>query len=184
MKRTILALVILPAFLLGLTASGREGLAQNVAVAVKDVEPFTYCSLNHKGPVSDIQDVIGQLILDMQSQSLLPMGPMIGIFQGDPTLQKPDSMEWEVGFPVVEQASIQAPLGKKQWIFRTVAWATHVGPFEKTPETIGQILIWMDANGYSQGGPVVEQYADMDPEQIRPENLKTEIWIPCFKKGG
>jgi hypothetical protein len=30
----------------------------------------------------------------------------------------------------------------------------------------------------------VEQYADMDPEQIRPENLKTEIWIPCFKKGG
>ena len=43
-------------------------LAQKVAVAVKDVEPFTYCSLSHKGPVSDIQDVIGQLILDMQSQ--------------------------------------------------------------------------------------------------------------------
>ena len=182
MKRTILALVALPAFLLGLTSSGREGLAQKVAVAVKDVEPFTYCSLSHKGPVSDIQDVIGQLFQDMQSQNLLPMGPMIGIFQGDPTLQKPDTMEWEVGFPVVEQASIQAPLGKKQWIFKTVAWAMHVGPYENTPETMGQILLWMDANGYSQNGPVMEQYADMDPEQIKPENLKTEIWIPCVKK--
>lgn len=50
-----------------------------MSVAVKDVEPFTYCSLSHKGPVSDIQDVIGQLILDMQSQGLLPMGPMIVI---------------------------------------------------------------------------------------------------------
>jgi effector-binding domain-containing protein len=184
MKRTIMAFVFLPAFLLGFTASGREGPAQNVAVAVKDVEPFTYCSLSHRGPVSDIQDVIGQLILDMQSQGLLPMGPMIAIFQGDPTFQKPDSMEWEVGFPVVEQASIQAPLGRKQWIFKTVAWAMHVGPYEKTGETIGQILTWMDANGYSQGGPVVEQYADMDPKQIRPENMKTEIWVPCFKKGG
>jgi effector-binding domain-containing protein len=182
MKRSILVLVILPAFLLSLQASGCEGLAQNVAVAVKDVEPFTYCSLSHKGPISDIHDVIGQLILDMQSQNLLPMGPLIGIFEGDPTLQKPDTMEWEVGFPVVEQAMIQAPLRKKEWIFKTVAWATHVGPYEKTPETIGQILIWMDENGYSQAGPVMEQYADMDPEKINPENLKTEIWIPCLKK--
>lgn len=184
MKRIIRALVILPASLLCLMASGPEGFAQNVAVAVKDIEPFTYCSVNHKGPVSDIQDVIGRLILEMQSQGLLPMGPMIAIFQGDPTFQKPDSMEWEVGFPVVEQASILAPLGRKQWIFKTVAWAMHVGPYEKTGETISQILTWMEANGYSQGGPIVEQYEDIDPKQIRPENMKTEIWIPCFKKGG
>ena len=183
MKRTFLAIVLLPAFLLGLIASGRERSAQNVSVAVKDVEPFTYCSLSHKGPISDIQDVIGQLIMEMQSQNTMPMGPMIGIFQGDPALQDPDSMEWEVGFPVVEQASIQAPLGKKQWIFKTVAWATHVGPYEKIPETIGQILIWMEANGFSQAGPVVEQYADMNPEQMRPENVRTEVWIPCLKKG-
>jgi len=44
-----------------------------------------------------------------------------------------------------------------------VAWATHVGPYEKIPETIGQILTWMEANGFSQAGPVVEQYADIKP---------------------
>ena len=184
MKRTVLSFVFLPAFLLGLTASGHEASAQTVAVAVKDVEPFTYCSVSHKGPVSEMKDVIGQLILDMQSQGLLPMGPMIAIFQGDPTFQNPDAMEWEVGFPVLEQSSILAPLARKRWIFKTVAWAIHVGPYEKTGETIDQILTWMEANGYSQGGPVVEQYEDIDPKQFRPENLKTEIWIPCFKKGG
>jgi len=165
-------------------APGSEGFAQNVVVAVKDIEPFAYCSVSHTGPVSEMPDVVGQLILDMQAQGLMPMGPMIAIFQGDPTFQKPDSMEWEVGFPVVEQASIMAPLTRKQWIFKTVAWAVHVGPYEKTGETISQILTWMEANGYSQGGPVVEQYEDIDPKQFRPESMKTEIWVPCYKKGG
>ena len=76
-------------------------------------------------------------------------------------------MEWEVGFPVVEQALIQAPLARKRWIFKTVAWAMHVGPYEKTGETIDQILTWMDANGYSQGGPVVEQYDGYRPQTVQ-----------------
>ena len=183
MKRSILALVILPVFLLGLPASGRESLAQELVVDVKEVEPFTYCSISHKGPISDIQDVIGQLILELQNQNLQPMGPMFGIFEGDPKLLKPETMEWEIGFPVVEQALIQPPLGKKRWIFKSVAWATHVGSYDKTPETIGKILTWMEENGYSQAGPVAEQYTDVNPEQVKPENLRTEIWIPYLKKG-
>jgi effector-binding domain-containing protein len=154
--------------------------AQKVEVNVKEVEPFIYCCLTHKGPISDIQDVIGQLILDMQTQNIQPMGPMVGIFQGDPTIQKPESAEWEVGFPVIEQAVFQPPLIKKQWIFKTVAVAMHIGPYENTPETIGQILIWMDAHGYAQNGPVMERYT-MDPAQTAAGGLKTEIWIPCQK---
>jgi effector-binding domain-containing protein len=161
------------------TVAGRP--AQKVDVAVKQVEPFIYCCLTHKGPISDIQDVIGQLILDMQTQNIQPMGPLIGIFQGDPTLTTPDTAEWEVGFPVIEQTVFQTPLIKKQWIFKTVAAAIHVGPYENTPETIGQILIWMDANGYAQNGPVLERYTQ-DPSQTAAESLKTEVWIPCQKK--
>src|SRR4030042_2102388 len=81
MKRSILALVMLPAFLLGLPASGHESLAQELVVDVKEVEPFTYCSVSHKGPISDIQDVIGQLMLELQNQNLQPTGPMFGIIE-------------------------------------------------------------------------------------------------------
>jgi effector-binding domain-containing protein len=183
MKRSIPVLAILASFLLGLPASGGDTLAQELVVDVKEVEPFSYCSISHKGPISAIQDVIGQLILELQNQNLQPMGPMIGIVQGDPKLLKPETMEWEVGFPVVDQALVQPPLMKKRWIFKTVAWAIHVGSYDKTPETIDKILTWMEENGYSQAGPVAEQYTDMNPEQIKPENLRTEIWIPYLKKG-
>ncbi len=172
--------------LLGGLAFGFAGIAfgqaaQKVAVTVKEAEPFIYCCRPHKGPISDIQDVIGQMILDMQTQNIQPMGPMIGVYYGDPVSQKPESAEWEVGFPVIEQAVFQPPLIKKQWIYKTVAAADHIGPYENTPETIGQILIWMAANGYEQNGPVLERYVS-DPAQTSPAGLKTEIWIPCRKK--
>lgn len=177
-KSALISIIVVLAFGVSASLSGQS--PQKAEVSVKNVEPFIYCCLTHKGPISEIQDVIGQLILDMQAQNIQPMGPMIGIFQGDPTLQKPESAEWEVGFPVVEQAVFQPPLIKKQWIFKTVAVAVHIGPYEDTPETIGQILIWMDANGYSQNGPVMERYT-MDPAQTAASGLKTDIWIPCQK---
>jgi predicted transcriptional regulator YdeE len=47
-----------------------------------------------------------------------------------------------------------------------------------------KILDWMDANGYVQAGPIMERYLDMNPSELKPEDLKTEIWIPVEKKGG
>ena len=77
---------------------------------------------------------------------------------------------------------VQAPLEKKQWTDLTVAAALHVGAYEKTAETITEIYAWMAANGYVQTGPLVERYLDMNPMQMKPEDLRTEIWIPCAKK--
>lgn len=162
-------------------ASGQENQDRNVNVAVKNVDPFLYSCLSYKGPISDIPEVIGSLLETMQSQNIIPMGPMVGIFYGDPASQKPESAEWEVGFPVIEQALVQAPLMKKSWIFETVAWAIHIGPYAETPKTIDQILRWMEANGYKQNGPVLEQYT-MDPETTGEGTLETEIWIPCIQK--
>ena len=49
------------------------------AVKLKEIEPFVYVSLSHKGPFSDIEDVITDLITSMKSQNIHPTGPMIGI---------------------------------------------------------------------------------------------------------
>lgn len=158
---------------------GNQG--QKVAVAVKEVNPFLYSCLSYKGPISDMPDVISSLLETMQSQNIIPMGPLVGIFYGDPASQKPESAEWEIGFPIIEQSLVQAPLMKKSWIFKTVAWAVHVGPYEETPKTIDQILLWMEANGFKQNGPVLEQYA-MDSETTDEASIETEIWIPCVQK--
>lgn len=156
-------------------------LASDEEISVKDISPFTYCSLSHKGPYSDIEKVIGMLIQTMQSQNISPMGPMMGIFYSDPETTKPEDLEWEVGFPITPQALPQSPLQKKQWDFPLVAVALHRGPYEKTPETIAKILEWVHTNGYAAAGPVMERYLDSNPSQVSPEDLRTEIWVPCQK---
>lgn len=148
------------------------------------MEPFFYACVTHKGPIEDMQSVIGTLMQNMQAQNLLPpMGPMVGIFYTSPGLTKAEDMQWELGFPVTSQAMVQKPLELKKWSYTTVAVCLHVGSYDKSVETINKVMEWINANGYSAIGPVMEQYQDMDPSSIRPEKLKTEIWVPCKKIG-
>ena len=43
------------------------------------------------------------------------------------------------------------------------------------------MMAWLAANGYESGGPVLERYLDQNPMGMKPEDLRTEIWIPCKK---
>jgi len=161
----------------------REGQGQLAAgrVEIKQVEPFVYCSLSRTGSFSEIEAAVGELLQQMQVQNVLPMGSMIGIYHGDPTLSDPEKIQWEVGFPINEQALVQAPLQKKQWTFTAVAVSLHEGPYEKTGETILNMRQWLEDNGYVQNGPILERYLDTDPVSTSPDRLKTEIWLPCKK---
>ncbi len=94
--------------------------SQEPFASMKETAPFTYCSIAHKGPLTDISAVIGQLMQAMQGQSLFASvrGPMIGIYYNTPGKVKPEDLSWEVGFQVAEQATPQAPLTKKPGITR------------------------------------------------------------------
>ena len=155
-------------------------------VKVRDkIEPFYYACVTHMGPIEDMQEVIGTLMTNMQAQNLLPpMGPMLGIFFTSPGLTKAEEMKWELGFPVTAQALVQQPLELKKWGYTTAAVCLHVGPYDKSVETINKVMEWISSNGYTADGPVMEQYLDMDPSSVRPDKLKTEIWVPCKKIGG
>ncbi|MGA2533976.1 MAG: GyrI-like domain-containing protein [Candidatus Aminicenantales bacterium] len=151
--------------------------------SIKEVKPFTYCVIDHKGPLTGVSDVITQLMQAVQVQNLFPLvrGPMVGVYYNSPAQVKPEELLWEVGFPVTEQAAPKAPLEKKTWNYKTVAEALHSGPYAKAGETIQRLMTWIGANGYVVDGPVLERYMN-NPMQVKPEELRTEIWIPVRKK--
>lgn len=150
-------------------------------VAIKQVPSFAYFCLPYKGPFTDMGKVIGMMMGALRTQNVMPASPMIGVYYNSPDQVKPEDLQWEVGFPMTPQAAVQPPLEKKPWAFTTVASCFHKGPYERTGETISLMMKWLDANGYIIVGPVLETYL-MDPSRVKPEDLKTEIWIPCGKK--
>jgi AraC family transcriptional regulator len=151
--------------------------------SIKEVKPFTYCCIVHKGPLAGIGDVITQLMQAVQAQNLFPLfrGPMIGVYYSSPAQVKPGELIWEVGFPLAEGAKPQAPLELKEWKYPTVATAVHKGPYAKAGETIQRLMDWAKAKGYAIAGPTLERYLN-NPMQVKPEELRTEIWIPAKRK--
>jgi len=168
-----------------LMAAKTQQTEATTSVKIREkIEPFYYACVTHKGPIEDMKEVIGTLVQNMQQQNLWPpMGPMLGIYYTSPGLTKAEEMQWELGFPVTQQANVLLPLESKKWGYTTAAICLHVGSYEKTVETINKIMDWINSNGYSAIGPIMEQYLDADPSSVRPEKLKTEIWIPCQKSG-
>lgn len=156
---------------------------------IKEIEPFVYVSLHHKGPLSDIEDVITDLVTTIQSLNINPQGSMIGIFHTVPGPNDPEDMEmeWEVGFPVGEQAYIYAreeiktKLERKVWQHTIVASAKYSGPYQEMGEAITDIFQWMESEGYEKDGPVLATFLEAGTPDAPPSQLKGEIWIPCKK---
>jgi effector-binding domain-containing protein len=183
MRRFLSILFVLIGAALLSTVSPKAG-AQDVEVSVKEVQPFPYCAIAHKGPYTDMTAVVGQLVGAMQAQGLFPQvrGPMVGVYFNSPAGTAPQDLSWELGFIVSAEAAPQPPLVKKVWEYRTVAVALHVGPYAEGGKTVAKMMAWLAANGCRTTGPVLERYLDRNPMGIKPEDLRTEIWIPYEKK--
>lgn len=181
-KNLLLGVSFLFLFFVTFAAGVQEKASEAQAVSTKEVSPFTYCCIHHKGPFTEIEQVINQLMAAMQSQNILPTGPMLGIYYNDPEKVKPEELEWDIGFPVTSQGSVQSPLEIKQWSFTLVASTIHIGPYEKTGESYAKIFHWLNANNYDQTGPILEKYLVAPLPDTKPEDLRAELWIPCQKK--
>ena len=180
-KILLLFLVLFFIFVAADTAVADKDPGETMAISVKEVSPFVYCCIPHTGPFTEIEKIIGQLMPAMQSQNVAPAGPMIGIFYNSPEEVKPEELQWEIGFPVTAQVQVLAPLEKKIWEYKTVVSAIHIGPYENTGETIAKMMEWMNAEGLAMIGPLMERYLTMPTPGTKPEDMKTEIWIPCKK---
>jgi effector-binding domain-containing protein len=156
--------------------------AQSIEVSLQKVEPFAYFCMRVKGPYTQVQEAVGKLMQEVQAQNAMPTGPLMGIYYNNAAETESKDLEWEIGFPFSPSHIIQPPLVVKDWNFAQVAACLHRGPYAESGKTVTKIIEWMTANGYAPAGPILERYLDMNPTELDPRDLKTEIWIPCQKK--
>jgi len=179
MRKATLWLAMLGLFMI--QTPGPAAQSETPKMSIVEMPPFTYVCVPYKGPISDIAKVIGTLMQAMGSQRLFPpSGPMMGVYYTAPDGSSAE-MTWELGFPVPAQANALKPLEKKTWSFTTVAKVLFVGPYDQVATDIPKLISWLTAQGYAPAGPVAERYLDMNPNQVKPEELRTEIWVPCRK---
>ena len=144
---------------------------------------FKYLAFEVKGAYSQIPDKITQLMQLTAAQNLFPAmrGPIFAIFYTDPNeVKDEDEHSWAVGYSCAENANFKDPLKLKEHKASFIAKVTIYGPYDKLAEAYPEIEQRVTNDGYEIIFWSLEKYLD-DPRSVKPENLRTELWIDVKK---
>jgi AraC family transcriptional regulator len=162
-----------------------EGATKKRSVYLKNTEPRLVATIKHQGPYDDIPGVVVKLMAGIEKGNHLQAGPMMIIYFNSPQNVSASELLWEVLIPVVNAEATgrddMDKMGFKVFDPMFVAYAHHVGPYEKIGETFDKVFDWIEVNKYPLSGFPVEVYWS-DPETTSPEKLVTEVWLPITER--
>lgn len=151
--------------------------AKQEDVAIAEVPAFSYVCLPYTGSFEHHETVIGAFMEAAGIQGVQLSGPMLGIYYNSPMDTPAENLIWEIGFEVPEGTIVAEPLVVKQWQFTKIAKAMHTGAYETVDQTYPKVFEFIGKQNMMPAGPTMERFLS-DPQQVAPEELKTEIWVP------
>ena len=87
-----------------------------------------------------------------------------------------DKFEMEGGVIVPDGTKGEGEIVASELPAGKAAFAVHVGPYEKLPQTYEALAGWLKTKGYKPGKIGWEIYVS-DPGQSKPEEIKTEVYL-------
>lgn len=147
-------------------------------VVLKKVPALTIASVRDTVPTTGISPLLGEVFTHLGQTHIAPAGPTMGIYY---------DQEFHEGKIDVEMAVIVAgsvpPGGRIQVrelpAVEEMACLIHEGVFDHLAATYGQMMKWIEANGYCIAGPCREVYMHWVGPNM-PENV-TEIQFPVTR---
>lgn len=105
---------------------------------------------------------------------------LIGIGHDSPEITVEDKIRFDAcvtcsaGVKPEGEVGVQTIKGGRYAVF------LHKGPYEELSETYRNIFAdWLAASGFNlRDHPHFEVYLNRDPRRTKPENLRTEMWVP------
>jgi AraC family transcriptional regulator len=108
-----------------------------------------------------------------------PPARMIGISHDDPQVTDEARFRYDACVTINREVHAEGDVGQKTIAGGRYAVFPHAGPYETFQQTYDQIFrTWLPASGERlREEPSFEVYLN-SPDQVNPEDLRTEIWLP------
>ena len=105
---------------------------------------------------------------------------MIGISHDSPEITPEDRLRYDACITVEGDIEPEGEVGVQRIPGGRYAVFLHRGSYERLDETYRYIFsVWLAESGEKlRETPVFEVYLNRDPRRTKPENLRTEIWVP------
>jgi effector-binding domain-containing protein len=140
------------------------------AASVRDVIPS----------FSDLGQLFGEIFAYLGQHRITPAGPPIGIYY-DEEFRERDA-DVEVAVPVIGAIPEGDRVKERELpAIEEMACIIHQGSYETVGGTYGQLMAWIETNGYRMVGPVREVYVQGPESGGDPSTYVTEIQLPVEK---
>lgn len=115
-----------------------------------------------------------------EDKIITPESKFIGISYDNPKMTPEEKLRYGACITVNKEVKTSGEVVSNVISGGKYALFLHKGAYENLEGTYNKIFTeWMPKSGYKfRGAPPFEQYLNRDPRKTKPENLKTEIYIP------
>lgn len=115
-----------------------------------------------------------------KDKMITPESKFIGVGYDNPNTTSEDKLRYGACITVNKDVKTEGEVVKSVISGGKFAVFVHKGPYENLKDTYNKIFSeWLPTSGYKKRDALpFEQYLNRDPRRTKPENLKTEIYIP------
>jgi effector-binding domain-containing protein len=146
-------------------------------VVIKHIPAQTIASVRDTVTTAGIAQLFGELFGYLGQLGLGPSGPPIGIYYDEEFRE--GAIDAEIAAPVAGSVPDGGRIKVRELpAIDRAASIIHEGAYENVAGTYGQLLKWVEANGYRIAGPVREVYVQGVEPGRDPSDYVTEIQFP------
>jgi DNA-binding transcriptional MerR regulator len=148
-------------------------------VIVKEIAAQTVVAVRDTVPIQGLEQLFGQVFGHLGQHRAVPAGPPIAVYHD------PEFKEEAVDVEILVPTSTSVPSGgrvtcREMPAVKEMACLIHQGGCETIGGTYGQLMGWVEANGYRIAGPCREVYLS-GPESGDASSYVTEVQVPVEK---
>lgn len=148
---------------------------------IRTIEPMPVIFVRRTGPYGQAAgEAFGTLCRFAGPRGLIgPASKMIGISHDDPKVTDESKFRYDACISVDRDVTPEGDVEKKNIAGGRYAVFLHEGPYEAFMQTYDWIFGgWLPSSGEQlREEPCFELYLN-SPDQAKPEDLRTEIWLP------
>jgi AraC family transcriptional regulator len=152
-----------------------------MTLEIRTIDPMPVLFVRRTGPYYQAAgEAFGVLCQLAGPRGLLgPATRMIGISHDDPHVTAESRFRYDACVTIDCEAKPEGEVGQKTIAGGKYAVFLHAGSYEGFQRTYDQIFkTWLPASGVQlREEPCFELYLN-SPDQVKPEDLRTEIWLP------
>ena len=147
-------------------------------VVLKKVPALPVASLRDIAPAySAVGQFLGEVFAHLSQHRLSPAGPPMSIYHDHEYREK--DVDVEAVVPVVGTIPDGERVKARELPAAEMACIIHQGTYDDLGGTYGQLMGWVETNGYRIAGPIREVY--MHWQEDDPSGNVTEIQFPVEK---